>query len=375
MPGLVAHVALGAFLEVLPGLVLARADLRRPGTSAAFPLALATAVAATALAASGAAFAESLRRTASTACTELATALGGASYFSRSEATSQRHFLEALVGGGVGFVGLSGIAELLSFQDQIRNLLDAGFDMLGSTRRREVARLVQVSASHVGGVALAPAAATGAGEVLHRGERRLDDSILCRVQRTEGAQSLVVVVLQIAIGHHFAHLGLAQTQLGEKGGAPLRVFLALIRNSQARLDNAVPQALESEESVSDTLVGAATPRGVIVEDARLNLQLVGFIVWPEKIHKNLHTIVDFEGAPILAGQVRTGLGTMEGVEESQSHFIRRNEGLCTAHPDLDASLEGLERLSVRMASVGGDNWRLSTPSVETVFVFFLLFFV
>ena len=174
MPGLVADVALGAFLEVLPGLVLARADLRRPGTSAAFPLALATAIAATTLAilaASGTALAESLRRTATTAFAELATALGGASYFGRSEATSQRHFLEALVGGGVGFIGLGGIAELLSFQDQIRNLLEAGFDMLGSTRRREVARLVQVSASHVGGVALAPAVATGPSQILHRGER------------------------------------------------------------------------------------------------------------------------------------------------------------------------------------------------------------
>jgi hypothetical protein len=98
-------------------------------------------------------------------------------------------------------------------------------------------------------------------------------------------------------------------------------------------------------------------------------------VWPEEIQKNLHTIVDFEGAPILTGQVCTGLGTMEDVEESQSHSILRNEGLCTAHPNLDASLEGLERLNVRMASIGGDSWRLSTSSVETVFVSVLLFFV
>jgi hypothetical protein len=170
-------------------------------------------------------------------------------------------------------------------------------------------------------------------------------------------------------------LGLAQTQLSEQGGAPLRVFLAQVRNSPAGLDDAVPQALEAEESVSDTLFGAATPIRVIVEDTRLNLQLVGFVVWPEEIQKNLHTIVDFEGAPILAGPVCTGLGTMEGVEESQSHFIRRNEKLCTAHPDLDASLEGLERSSVRMASIGGDSWRLSTSSVETFFLFVLLFFV
>jgi hypothetical protein len=112
VPGLVADVALGAFLEVLPGLVLARADLRRPGTSTAFPLALAATVAAAALAtlaASGAGLTKSLRRTASAALAELATTFG-ASNCGRSETTSQRHFLEALVGGGIGLIGLGSMA-------------------------------------------------------------------------------------------------------------------------------------------------------------------------------------------------------------------------------------------------------------------------
>ena len=125
--------------------------------------------------------------------------------------------------------------------------------------------------------------------------------------------------------------------------------------------------------MSDTLLGAAAPGGVVVEDARLNLQLVSFIVWTEEIHENLHAIVDLERAPILAGQVRAGLSAVQGVEESQSHFIWRDEVLCAAHPDLDCSLEGLKRLSVSMASVGGDSWRLSTTSVEPFFVLFRSF--
>ena len=55
MPGPVAHLALGALLEVLPRLTFSRADWRRPGASATFPFALA----ATTIAAGLSAFAVS----------------------------------------------------------------------------------------------------------------------------------------------------------------------------------------------------------------------------------------------------------------------------------------------------------------------------
>jgi len=109
-----------------------------------------------------------------------------------------------------------------------------------------------------------------------------------------------------------------------------------------------------------------------VEDTRLRLQLVSFIVWTKELHENLHAVVNLERAPILAGQIRAGLRAVQGVEKSQSHFVWRDEMLCAAHPDLDCSSKGLKCLILSMASVGGDFRRLSTASVEP---FFFLFFV
>ena len=75
-------------------------------------------------------------------------------------------------------MGSRSVAELLSFQNQVRNLLAGSFGMLGGAGVWEVARLIQVGASQVGGVALAASTAASTAEVLHGSERRLDHAIV-----------------------------------------------------------------------------------------------------------------------------------------------------------------------------------------------------
>ena len=125
--------------------------------------------------------------------------------------------------------------------------------------------------------------------------------------------------------------------------------------------------------MGDAFSGASAPGGVVVEDARLDLQLVCFLVRTEEIHENLHAVLDSQRSPVFATQVCAGLGICEGIEKSQSLFFWRDEVLCTARPNPDSSLEGLTCLSISMASIGGDFRRLSATSVEPFLV--LLFLV
>ena len=172
VPGLVAHMALGALLEVFPKLVLSRADWRRPRASATFSLAIAG-LAAFAIAASLLELTSSLGRAAKLATAKLAAAFGSPD-LSGSETTSQRHFLEALVSGGVSLMGSRSVTELLGFLNQIRGLFASSFDMLGGAGRRQVARLIQIVASQIGGVALAPSTAAFTAEIRRGSEGRLD---------------------------------------------------------------------------------------------------------------------------------------------------------------------------------------------------------
>ena len=87
------------------------------------------------------------------------------------------------------------VAELLSFQTQIRNYLESSCGVLSGAGHREVARLSQVGAGHVGGATFAPSCATPA-EVLHGSEGRFDHAIVCGVQHTGGVQPPAVPCIQ-----------------------------------------------------------------------------------------------------------------------------------------------------------------------------------
>jgi len=188
-------------------------------------------------------------------------------------------------------------------------------------------------------VAFAPSWATTVAEVLYGSEGRLDQAIVRGVQHTEGVQCLVGVVLQTAVRHHFTSLRCIQAKLGTQSSASLGVVLARIWNGKAGGDDALLQALESEESMRNAFFMTARPRGMVVENTRLDLQLACFVVRTENVHEDLEAILGPEHLPGLAREVGAGLGTSQGLKEGESLFFWRDEVLCTAHPDFHSSLE------------------------------------